>query len=78
MFALGTDALNPREETRPWVAIGMGARIEWALGSRVALDLDLGCTFPIWRDRFLFGSRAFHRVGWATGVVALGFVMRIP
>jgi hypothetical protein len=78
VFSRGTDTLDPRGETRPWVALGAGGRLEWALGRRVGLELDAGCTCPIWRDRFLFGSRSFHRVGLASGVVALGFVMRIP
>jgi hypothetical protein len=78
IFARGTDALNARGEDRPWLALGGGGRLEWALGRRVALDLDVGCTFPVWRDRFLFGPRAFHRVGLASGVVALGLVVRIP
>jgi hypothetical protein len=78
VFARGTETIAERGDTRPWVALGGGGRLEWALGRRVGLDLDVGCTFPIWRDRFLFGSRPFHRVGWVSGVVALGFVIRIP
>ena len=78
VFAQGADALNARGDTRPFAALGAGGRVEWALGRRVGLDLDVGCTFPIWRDRFLFGSRSFHQVAWAGAVVSLGFVMRIP
>ena len=78
IFAQGKDALNARGDTRPWVSLGGGGRLEWALGRRVGLDLDVGCTFPIWRDRFLFGSRSFHQVAWAGLVVSLGFVVRIP
>ena len=78
VFARGSEALNARDETRPWADIGLGGRLEWMLGRRLGVDLDVGCMFPVWRDRFLFGSRSFHRVAWAGGVVALGFVMRIP
>jgi hypothetical protein len=78
VFARGADALNPQSEARPWAAIGMGGRLEWSLGRRVGVELDAGCTFPIWRDRFLFGTRSFHRVALAGGVVALGLVLRIP
>ena len=78
VFARGADTIAGRVETRPWVALGGGGRLEWALGRRVGLDLEVGCTFPIWRDRFLFGSRSFHRVGWVSGVLALGIVIRIP
>ncbi|HMI84788.1 MAG TPA: hypothetical protein VK550_11895 [Polyangiaceae bacterium] len=78
VFAQGSDALNARGETRPWADIGGGGRLEWALGRRWGVELDAGCMFPIWRDRFLFGTHSFHRVAWVGGLVALGFVMRIP
>jgi hypothetical protein len=78
VFAQGSDALNPRGATRPWADIGIGGRMEWMLSRRLGLDLDVACMFPIWRDRFLFGSHSFHQVASAGGVVALGFVMRIP
>jgi hypothetical protein len=78
VLARGSDAFNARSETRPWADVGVGGRLEWSLGRRVAVEVDAGCMFPIWRDRFLFGTRSFHRVALAGGVVALGFVMRIP
>jgi hypothetical protein len=78
VFARGSDALQPRERTLPWADIGMGGRLEWMLGQTIGLELDAGCMFPVWRDRFLFGTRPFHRVGWIGGVVALGFIVRIP
>jgi hypothetical protein len=78
VFASGSDALNARGAARPWADLGAGGRLEWMFGSRLGMDLDVACMFPVWRDRFLFGSRSFHRVAWAGGVVALGFVMRIP
>ena len=78
VFARGSDALNPREETRPWADFGAGGRLEWMFSRRIGLDLDVDCIFPIWRDRFLFGPRAFHRVARVGGVVVLEFVMRIP
>jgi hypothetical protein len=78
VFVRGSDAQNARGETRPWADIGAGGRLEWALGRQLGIELDAGCMFPIWRDRFLFGTRSFHRVAWAGGIVALGLVMRIP
>jgi hypothetical protein len=78
LFSRGADALNPQEVTRPWVSIGAGGRLEWMLGRRVGIELDVACTFPVWRDRFLFGPRSFHRVAAVGGAVALGFLIRIP
>jgi hypothetical protein len=78
VFARGSEALNARGETRPLLALGGGGRLEWALGRRIGLELDIGCIFPVWRDRFLFGSQSFHRVAGAGGVASLGFVVRIP
>jgi hypothetical protein len=78
VLARGSDALEPREATLPSADIGMGGRLEWMLGQTIGLELDAGCMFPVWRDRFLFGSRPFHRIGWVGGVVALGFIVRIP
>jgi hypothetical protein len=78
LFSRGADALNPQDVTRPWLDIGAGGRLEWMLGRRVGVELDVACTFPVWRDRFLFGPRSFHRVAAVGGAVALGFLIRIP
>jgi hypothetical protein len=78
VLARGSDALNSRGETRPWAALGGAGRLEWMLGRRFSVDIDIGCMFPIWRDQFLFGSHSFHRVALAGGIAAVGLVMRIP
>jgi hypothetical protein len=78
VVARGSDTLNPRSAVRPWADIGTGARLAWMLGGDIGVELDVGCMFPIWRDRFLFGTDSFHRVAWVGGLAALGLTLRIP
>jgi hypothetical protein len=78
VVARGSETLNPRSAVRPWADIGTGARLAWMLGGDIGVELDVGCMFPISRDRFLFGTDSFHRVAWVGGLAALGFLIRIP
>jgi hypothetical protein len=52
--ASGLDVPNPRSADRLRIAFGAQARFEWMLSRRIGIDLALGCTFPIRRDRYRF------------------------
>lgn len=54
VFGRGRDVPAPRDETRPWIAVGPAARV--ALRPQRALELHVGAGvgFPLVRERFFF------------------------
>ena len=52
--ARGFDTLGPRTATRPWLAAGVGLRVEWSITSRLFAELEVEGSAPVIRDRFVF------------------------
>jgi hypothetical protein len=78
IHASGSDVLNARSANRVWWAVGGVARVEWSLTARIGLELEIGCTFPVWRDRFRFEPLLIYEVPRASGIAALGLAMHFP
>jgi hypothetical protein len=78
VFARGAEVPNPRSADRLWMALGLQARLEWLLTARIAIELDVGCNFPLWRDRFRFDPRLIYEVAGIGGAASLGATMHFP
>ena len=74
--ASGAETLNPRSSTQTWLGLGGGGRIAWPCCQKWSLVAEADFTFPLQRERFLFGPYAFHEVPVLVGAAALGISMR--
>ncbi len=75
--ARGTEIVNSRELTRLWLAAGAHASAHHALGSRSFVQLQLGASLPLVRDRYLFAPNiSIHETPGVTGWVVLGLGLR--
>lgn len=74
IFATGADAPTVDSRSRPWCAMGAGARLRWTLG-RLLVDASAGATVPLLRDDFVFvnGGTVYAVPAIAAdGAIALG------
>lgn len=78
VHATGSEVLNARSANPLWLAVGGMARFEWLLTARIGIELDVGCTFPVWRDRFRFDPRLVYEVAKISTIAALGVTMHFP
>ena len=78
LHASGSDVPNARSASRLWLAAGGLVRLEWRFSARIGAELDIGCTFPVWRDRFRFDPRLIYEVAKTSGIAALGVTMHFP
>jgi len=78
VYGRGSEVPNARSASRLWWSVGGLLRLEWLLSARIGVELDIGCTFPVWRDRFRFDPRLIYEVAQASGVAALGVSMHFP
>lgn len=67
--AVAANAPAAHAETRPWVAVGLGARARVELVQSFAVEVAGGALFPGIRDRFFFSPSA---VAYATPTVGAG------
>jgi hypothetical protein len=75
----GEGIVPAREERRAWVAVGATVRAEWLFLDPAFLDLGLGVTFPLIRDRFFFQPDTTVYRPPAAGLVArAGLGVRFP
>ena len=78
--ATGDDIINSRGLTRMWVAVGAHGTMRWpASKSRGFLQLQLGVTVPITRDRYRFmPGILIHELPPVTGWLGVGVGLRFP
>lgn len=70
----GTDAVvNAAKVANLWVAPTLGLSVDWAVHSKISLELAGGLIFPLERQVFIFAPRTIlHEVPQVTGGVTLG------
>jgi len=54
LHAEGIDALAPQSRTRPWLAPGALARVEWSAAAWLVLGGEAGVIAPLLRENFVF------------------------
>jgi hypothetical protein len=76
--ASSSGTVEPRSETRQWLALGLSARLFEAAVGALRLDLGAGVVFPLARDRYLIEPKVIHKVPVAgfDGSAAIG--LRLP
>jgi hypothetical protein len=52
----GASIASPREQTRLWLDIGLGARAQLMVSSRLGVEIGGGLFAPITRDVWVFDS----------------------
>lgn len=70
----GTDAVvNAAKVANLWVAPTLGLTVDWAVHSKISLELSGGLIFPLERQVFIFAPRTIlHEVPEVTGGVTVG------
>jgi hypothetical protein len=77
--ARGEQIINQRGLTRLWLAAGAHASARYPLGRRGFAQLQLGGSFPLVRDRYLFAPNvSIHQTPGVTGWGVLGVGLRFP
>ena len=76
--AEGFEVPNPRSAQRFRLAAGLLVRLEWRVAPPMAFELDLGCTFPIRRDRFRFDPLLIYEPSAIALTGLLGATVHFP
>ncbi|MBS2018926.1 MAG: hypothetical protein JST00_39025 [Deltaproteobacteria bacterium] len=68
-----SDVVNASQFASAWVAPTLGASVDWAVSSKISLELAGGLLFPLERQVFLYAPRTIlHEVPQVTGGVTVG------
>lgn len=75
----GTAGEASAAETRPWVAAGIGGRLQWDVLDFLLIEAEGGLVIPIVRDTFFFEPDVIiHEVPAVGGYLAAGAAIRFP
>lgn len=75
----GSTGAASRAETRPWVAAGIGGRIQWALLELLLFEAEGGLFLPFVRDTFFFDpDLVIHEAPAVGGYLGAGAGIRFP
>jgi hypothetical protein len=63
---------------RPWFAVALTGRVEWAIAGPIAAEIEAGATIPLSKDRFYFQTNTeVYRFGSAGPVLSAGIAARL-
>lgn len=68
-----SDVVNAAQVASGWIAPTLGVSLDWAVSSKITLELAGGVLFPLERQVFVFAPRTIlHEVPQVTGGVTIG------
>ncbi|MCE9575259.1 MAG: hypothetical protein K8W52_19065 [Deltaproteobacteria bacterium] len=75
--ARGLEVVRAQTVTRTWLAVGAHGAARWQIAAPVFLELALGATLPLVRDRFTFApNQLIHQANAVVPWVVLGVGVR--
>lgn len=79
LSGVGRGVEAAREITRPWIAAGLAARLEWTAADALRLEVEVGAAAPFVRDGFRFDpSQPLYETPVIVGHTSAGVGFRFP